>query len=108
MDNLNPTLIRDWQSENADVSLTPAEQNTLRAILGQVSREENSRYKQLRKKLRAETLTEQEHQELMVLSDKREGVQVQRLEYLVEVAKKHNLNLRDFMDALQLKSPTNG
>ncbi|HLK57226.1 MAG TPA: hypothetical protein VKU00_11705 [Chthonomonadaceae bacterium] len=85
--------------------LTDEEVERLATITQEISAEDQQCYRKLREKLHAMTLTESEHEELIRISDNMEGVQVKRLEYMVELAQKRNLSLPAFMEAYSLNTP---
>ncbi len=66
------------------------------------SPESAKRYKALRKKLQSETITEVEHSDLLLLSQKQEKHNVERLRCLIELAQIRNLSLDDLMEQLGL------
>lgn len=66
------------------------------------SPESAKRYKALRKKLQSETITEEEHSNLLVLSQKQEQHNVERLRCLIELAQIRNVSLDDVMKQLGL------
>lgn len=61
-----------------------------------------NRYHQLVEKLRAETLTKDEHRQLLRLSDQLEKREVKRLQALVQLSKLRNRLLRTLMQDLGL------
>jgi hypothetical protein len=56
-------------------------------------------------KRRAETLTSEEHQELLVLIDDIEQRDAKRVEYLAELAQLRNISLRVLMNQLGIRPP---
>lgn len=65
------------------------------------------RYQILINKRNQETLTEQEYQELLQLTDQVEIHQAQRLEYLVQLAQLRQISLTDLMTQLGIKPTIN-
>ena len=63
------------------------------------------RYRVLRGKRDDEALTEDEHRELVILSDQIEHKHAQRLEALVRLASLRNTTLRGLMNDLGIKPP---
>lgn len=86
--------------------MTPYEQETLAKIIQEIPEEVRRRYNALIKKRRAENLTAAEHEELICLSDRIEGVEVMRLEYLAELANLRHISIATFLDMLNLTSPS--
>ncbi len=68
-----------------------------------LSEEEKAVYKVLLRKFRAENISEAEHKQMMNLIDKLEGLNVERLECLMEIAKIRNKTLREVMKELNIK-----
>ncbi|HMS43182.1 MAG TPA: hypothetical protein PKE69_23335 [Pyrinomonadaceae bacterium] len=68
-----------------------------------LSDEEKAVYKVLLRKFRAENISEAEHKQMMNLTDKLEGLNVERLECLMEIAKIRNKTLREVMKELNIK-----
>lgn len=60
------------------------------------------RYKMLSDKMAAETLTEQEHQELLAISNQLEEQDAKRLELLIELARLRSVSLDTLMEDLGL------
>lgn len=61
------------------------------------------RYRALIGKRRAETLTPEEHTELIALSDQIEEANARRIEHLAELARLRNTSLEDLMQQLEIK-----
>jgi pantothenate kinase len=74
------------------------------AILG-LSEEEWQRYRELVVKRRAETLTPQERQELLSISDQIELANVRRIELLIKLAQLRKMPLKTLMESLGIESP---
>jgi hypothetical protein len=86
-------------------SLSQAETELLLRINQGVPAEVESRYSELIARRRAETLTPDEHRELLDLTETMEGRDVDRLEALVELAKLRRTSPRELMDALGIRPP---
>jgi len=63
------------------------------------------RYDELIEKRQAETLTPEEHQEILGLTETIEGLETERLEYLTELAELRNVTLRHLMAQLGIRTP---
>jgi uncharacterized protein YjaZ len=68
-----------------------------------LSVDERKIYQQLLSKFRAENITNTEHKQLTGLTDKLEGLNVERLKCLAEIAKIRQKTLREVMIELDLK-----
>lgn len=68
-----------------------------------LSDEERKIYKQLLRKFRAQNITDTEYKQLTDLTDKLEGLNVERLKCLMEIAKIRNKTLREVMKELNIK-----
>lgn len=68
-----------------------------------LSSEEREIYRKLLRKFRAENITDQEHKKLTDLTDKLEGLTVERLKCLVEIAEIRRKSLREVMKDLDIK-----
>ncbi len=67
------------------------------------------RYKRLRARLRAETLTPEEHKEIIGLTDRVEQMNVERIEALVKLGGLWQMSLREVMDKLGIRpAPVRG
>jgi hypothetical protein len=99
-----PTLINHALPEA--MALTQYEKETLARIAQEIPEAVRERYGVLVEKRRAETLTEAGHQELISLSDRIEAVEVKRLEYLAELAKRRHVSLVTLMHTLDITSPS--
>jgi hypothetical protein len=84
-------------------SLSKDETELLLKINQSLSPELQSRYQVLIDKRKEETLTEQEYQELIHLSDQVELHQAQRLEYLAQLAQLRQISLTDLMAQIGIK-----
>lgn len=63
------------------------------------------RYDDLTSKLRAETITPSEHQELLVLIDQIELADAERMQHLIELAQFRNMSVDQLMDQLGIHPP---
>lgn len=68
-----------------------------------LSEAERKIYRQLWRKFRAENISDEEHKQLTDLIDKLEGLNVERLQCLVEIAKIRRKSLREVMEELGIK-----
>jgi hypothetical protein len=69
------------------------------------SQESWERFHQLVAKRRAETLTPEEQQELIGISDEIEAANVRRIRYLLDLAERRGTTLPELMDHLGIKPP---
>jgi hypothetical protein len=68
-----------------------------------LSETERKIYRQLLRKFRAENISDEEHKQLTNLTDKLEGLNVERLKCLVEIAQIRKKDLREVMKELNIK-----
>ena len=68
-----------------------------------LSETERKIYRQLLRKFRSENISGEEHKQLANLIDKLEGLNVERLKCLVEIAKIRKKDLREVMRELHIK-----
>ncbi len=68
-----------------------------------LSNEEQEVYRKLLQKFRAENITNEEHKQLTALTDKLEGLNVERLKCLVEIAAIRQKTLPEVMKELGIK-----
>jgi len=87
------------------VSSTPQELMLLQKINQPISLATQTRYHQLRNKLHAATLTPEEHQELLTLTDTIEQAEADRLQALIELADLRRVALPELMQQLNLQTP---
>lgn len=83
--------------------LSQIETELLRKINHAAPPEIQKRYNHLIKKRKNESLNEPEHQELIELTAYMENQNVQRLGYLLELAKIKNKSLDEILDQLEIK-----
>jgi hypothetical protein len=81
----------------------PAEMELLQVIYQGVPNAVQQRYDELREKLHSETLSPNEHQELMEMIDVIEQYDTERLEKLIQLTKIRNVSLDELMRQLNLK-----
>ena len=93
------------QSQKQPPHLTKGESELLQKINLGLSETEWQRYHKLITKRRSETLTEDEKQELIALSDRIEEANARRIEALVELAELRGTSLEAVMDELGIKTP---
>ena len=86
--------------------LTKNEEALLEQIACEITASERRRYEALQEKFEAVTLTDDEYEEFLALSDKIEGAEVKRLEYVALLARQRNLPLLEFMQLCGIKSPS--
>ncbi len=72
-------------------------------VLGETK---TKRYQHLVVKLEAETLSESQYKEFMLLAEEEELIRYERLKYLVELAQIRSIPLPQLMDNLGLNRPT--
>jgi preprotein translocase subunit SecA len=63
------------------------------------------RYDELRDKLKSETITPEEHQELLTLTDTTEQADADRLQHLIELSQLRQMPLNDLMTQLGIHPP---
>jgi predicted GIY-YIG superfamily endonuclease len=80
-----------------------AEMEVLQAIYQGIPSDVQQRYDELREKLHDETLSSDEHKELIKMIDVIEQYDVERLEKLIQLAKIRNVSLEELMKQLNLK-----
>lgn len=90
---LQQDLRRATQGRKVDRSLPRQEAELLRKINQSLSQIQWERYDQLLAKRRAETLTPEELDELIALSDQIEAANVRRIKYLAELARLRNTSV---------------
>ncbi len=86
-------------------SLTHAETELLQRINQRMPPKIQSRYDTLISKRKAETLTPQEYEELLELTDAVEAFEAQRVESLVELARLRKLSLPELLQQLGISTP---
>lgn len=88
------------------VSSLPAQETELLQQINQgLPPEIQQRYDQLQAKLQAETISPEEHQDLLTLIDTVEQADAKRLEALVALAQLRQISLPDLMAQLDIQPP---
>lgn len=87
-------------------SLPKREAELLQLINCSIPAEARLRYDVLNNKLHAETISDEEHRELLGLIEQVKQSDVERLRNLVELAQLRQLSLDELMDQLGLRCPT--
>jgi len=83
--------------------LPSAETDLLRRINEGMPKKEASRYRELMGKRRSCSLTPEEHQELLRLTDAAEAIQARRVQDLAELARLRGTSLSALVEELGLK-----
>lgn len=86
-------------------TVSPREAELLQMINQGVSIEIQERYDELIGKRKNETLTSEEHKELLQLTGEIERQDAKRVEYLAELARIRKTSLRDLMAQLDIHAP---
>lgn len=89
----------------AIVSPSPSEAELVQQIRQGLPPDLEQHYRELREKLQAETLTPDEHQELLTLTDTLEQADADRLERLIALAQMRQISLPDLMHQLGIQPP---
>lgn len=100
---LQQNLRRATQRHKTDRSLPRQEAELLRKINRSISQIQWERYDQLLAKRRTETLTSEELDELISLSDQIEAANVRRIKYLAELARLRNSTVSALIAELGIK-----
>ena len=66
----------------------------------------NDKYKKLIIKRQAENLTQEEYKELLLLSNKVEKIEAQRVDNLAKLANLRQVSITDLMNSLGIQAPT--
>jgi hypothetical protein len=95
----------EFDSFVSNVRKLKRREENLIAKLGKfdLSNEEQAVYRQLLQKFRAENITHEEHKQLTDLTDKLEGLNIERLKCLVEIAEIRQKTLPEVMKELNIK-----
>lgn len=102
-DFLNQSLVEEEQSTSS--SLTEEESELILKINKGLPEEIQLRYKELLEKSIDKSLTEAEHQELLQIIPQVETQSVERLQYIVDLAKLWKTSVDNVMDRLGIKPP---
>lgn len=86
-------------------SLPTTEAQLLTQINQGLSAQEQTRWTQLEQKRQAETLTTEEHQELLTLNDKMEQLNVIRMQALTKLAFIRQISITTLMQNLGIRTP---
>jgi hypothetical protein len=116
VERLSPPDLEQFVSEVLDLrarriapTLPPDEGELLAQISqGSLPPDQHRRYHELRRKLRAETISEEEHAELLRLSDEAEMRNARRIEALGRLAQLRRKSFPEVMDELGIKPCTEG
>jgi hypothetical protein len=101
-----PTLVLRTLQQQFGSSATPSRESELLLQINEGPSEPVwRRYHELSAKRDAETLAPAEHEELISLSETIETADVQRLEYMAELAKLRGVTLRQIRDQLNIPNP---
>lgn len=95
-------LEQELQARSTATRLSPEETELLQRINASLSSLEWERYRSLLVKRDAETLTDEEHSELIALSDKIEEANVNRMEAVAELARVRKVTVPELMSTLGL------
>ena len=87
-------------------TLSQEESELLLKINEGVPDEVRLRFRLLREKMWDEVITQEEHEELIDLTDQIETSDVERLQNLIKLAQLRNVSLDTVMDQLELRTPT--
>ncbi|MBW4493206.1 MAG: STAS/SEC14 domain-containing protein [Oscillatoria princeps RMCB-10] len=93
------------QAQRKAPNLPQAEAELLLKINHGIPSDTQQRYDEFIAKRQAETLTPEEHSELLHLTEQIEKLQAQRLEYLVELARLRQTSLAAVMENLGIHTP---
>jgi len=100
--------LRALEAQRKAPSLPRAEAELLLQINQGVAPEVQERYDALIAKRRAESLTPDEHDELLRLTDQMENLEARRLEHLAELARLRQTSLPALMKTLGIRTPAYG
>ena len=93
------------QAQRRATSLPQAEAELLLKINQGISSDTQKYFDELIAKRQAETLTPDEHKELLHLTEEIEKLQAQRIEYLVELARIRRISITELMKNLGIGTP---
>jgi len=94
------------QAQRKATTLPQAEAELLLKINQSLPSDAQKHYDELITKRQAETLTPDEHTELLHLTEQIERLQAQRMEYLAELARLRRTSLTTLMENLGIQMPT--
>lgn len=95
----------ELQAQRKATSLPKNEAELLRKINQGIPLDTQKVYNELIVKREAETLTVEEHQHLLLLTEQIEKLQAQRVQYLAELASIRGVSLTALMDDLEIEMP---
>ncbi len=96
------------QAQRRAPSLTSSESDLILRINEPLAAGVRTRFDELVARRRAETLTADEHQELLALTDTIENFEAQRIKYLAELASLRQVSLAALVDQLGIRPPAGG
>ncbi len=99
-------IIRFKAQKNAP-NLSQKESELLPKINQNLPKQLLEQYEKIMRKCHEETLTESEHEQLLELTEQVEKSQVQRLEYLTQLAQIRQVSLTDLMSQMGIKPINN-
>jgi hypothetical protein len=94
------------QAQRKASTLSQAEAELLLKINQDIPSDIQKHYEELMAKRQAETLTHEEHGELLQLTEQIEKLQAQRIEYLAELARLRRTSISALMENLGIQVPT--
>jgi hypothetical protein len=100
--------ILQLRAERSAPNLPPRETELLAKINQGLPIQEARRYQDLMGKRRTETLTPEEHEELLRLTDAAEAIQAERIWHLAELARIRGTTLDELMEELGLHPASHG
>lgn len=95
----------ELQAQRKATSLPKNEAELFRKINQGIPLDTQKVYNELIVKREAETLTAEEHQHLLLLTEQIEKLQAQRVQYLAELASIRGVSLNALMDDLEIEMP---
>ena len=96
-------LVLQLRARKLAPSLSPREADLLQRINDGQSEAERERYDALIQRREDELLTEEEHKELLILTERWENWQVERLDYLIQLAAIRRVGLDELMAQLGIR-----
>ena len=93
------------QAQRRAPSLSKKETDLLMKINQGPPPEVRQRFRELNRKRKAETISPEEHQELLLLIEQIEQSDVERVKYLIELANLRGLSLTALMKELDIRPP---
>lgn len=112
---LNPSDLEQFVSQvlvlrakRVAPSVSKQEAEILEEINRGLAQETQQRYNELVAKRQAKTLTDAEHQELLVLIDRIEQADAERVQALTKLAQLRNISVKALMEILNIRPPAYG